>query len=736
MNQTTPTDPAFATLLNRVRRARLRAELLLEQARTELQAANDKLREHATSLSDQVIAQRNLLQDMHRRTADLQSLQSQTEQNLQSAHTMAHLAETRLRAAIEAIPDGFAVFDAAQTLVMANRAYLEVFGKYPEIQEGVSYLRILEVCALDGMVKLDIPPEIWVEHMIARWQDEHISPLELHFRSGMSVRLMDRRVPNGDFVSLVRNITRTLEYQRNLIDAQSRAEAAAQAKSAFLANMSHEIRTPMNGIVGMADLLTETELDRDQRLYAETIRGSGQALVTIINDILDFSKVEAGKMSLHPEPVDLEKLIHDVMLLLGPSACTKSLELVVDFDMFLPRLVMADAGRMRQVLTNLVGNAIKFTEKGHVIVRAVGVGDMPDGRRVHITVEDTGIGIAPEHQAGIFHEFHQVDGASNRRFEGTGLGLAITQRIVALMGGTVWVESELGSGSCFGIALPLRPVDDPDTHEDLVWPEQLRRVLLISQRPVCGNIIERGLMQNQIEVTTVSQTLALDRALDRDGPFDLVMLDTDMSAQGGPSWTRLLDHIPVTLPVILMMCSQPGAQGIAQLEHRRRIVPKPVLLRDLCAAANDLLGPVPDALPAPSQAAESQATLATEKLVVLYAEDNATNRLVFTKMVTALPIDLHFAENGREAIARATALRPDLVFMDVSMPEMDGREATMALRAMADWRQVPIIALTAHAQIEEAQRLAGLGVNETLTKPLRKARLIEALETHSGRKMG
>ena len=735
MAHVTQPNTDLATALLREQRARLRAERLLEQAQRDLRAANDKLREHANALADQVIAQRVELQDMQQRTVQLQGLHSAAEQSLQSAHSMAHLADLRLRAAIEAIPDGFAVFDAAQTLVMANGAYLAVFANYPEIREGVSYLRILEVCALDGMVKLDIPPTIWVEQMIARWQDEVIPPLDLHFRNGMSVRLRDRRVPNGDFVSLVRNITRSLEYQRKLIDAQSRAEAAALAKSAFLANMSHEIRTPMNGIVGMADLLAETDLDRDQRVYTETIRGSGQALVTIINDILDFSKLEAGKMNLHPEPVDLEKLIHDVMLLLGPSAGTKSLELVVDFDMFLPRLVMADPGRMRQVLINLVGNAIKFTEKGHVVVRALGLGDTAQGPMVHITVEDTGIGIAAEHQAGIFDEFHQVDGASNRRFEGTGLGLAITRRIVTLMGGTLWVESELGVGSCFGLALPLEPAELPEASETLVWPNNLRALLLISPKPAATLVIERSLAQAGIKVSTVANSLALDRALERESAFDLVVMDVDNDHNGGHGWRRLLDHVPANLPVIFLAGPQVSEQGLAETARRHCVLRKPVLSRALCMAADDMLGSARrDGSPkdAPSSGGP---TVSVDKLRVLYAEDNATNRLVFSKMVSGLPVELHFAENGREAVACATALCPDLIFMDVSMPEMDGREATMALRAMADWPQVPIIALTAHAQVEEAQRLAGLGINETLTKPLRKARLIEALETHSGRKM-
>ena len=714
----------------RERRARLRAERLLEQARADLSAANAALRAHAFALSDQVMSQRAELQDMHQHARRLEGVNTQVAQDLQVAHSVADLADFRLREAVETIPDGFAVFDAAQTLVLANQAYLGVFAGFPEVSHGIGYWRILEICAFEGLVQLgDHAPADWVAQMAQRWQADHIPPVELHFTSGMSVRLMDRRVPNGDYVSLVRNITQTLRYQAELIDAQTRAEAAAQAKSAFLANMSHEIRTPMNGIVGMADLLAETALDREQRIYADTIRTSGQALVTIINDILDFSKMDAGKMDLHPEPVDLEKLIHDVLLLVAPSARAKGIELILDFDMFLPRVVTIDPGRVRQVLTNLIGNAVKFTQAGYVLVRAIGGA----ADRVHVTVEDTGIGIAPQDQDHIFLEFRQVEEAANRRFDGTGLGLAITKRIVDLMGGQVWLESEPGVGSCFGFSLVLPELPEPPVPDGPALPAGIGKVLLVSDHLISRAILERRLQAVGATVATAAQTITIDKVLAQ-GPVDLVVLDTETPDGDSALVERMLAHVPTDQPLILLSSSISGVAPIATGRTRCQVVPKPVLWRDLFAAAATLHGHE-DALTQPAMT-PAPTTPDMPPLAVLYAEDNATNRLVFSKMVKDLALDLHFAINGREAVEKAAQLRPDLIFMDVSMPEMDGREATRLIRAMDDLTQVPIVALTAHALPEEAQRLMAIGMTEVLTKPLRKARLIAALECHAPRPGG
>jgi len=599
---------------------------------------------------------------------------------------------------------------------------------FPEVEHGIRYQRILEICAYEGLVLLEgEDPEIWVDTMLARWAGKHISPRELHFTNGMSVRLMDRRVPNGDYVSLVRNITEALRYQAELIEAQERAEAAAQAKSAFLANMSHEIRTPMNGVVGMADLLAETHLDSEQRMFTDTIRSSGQALVTIINDILDFSKMDAGRMELHPEPFDLEKTIHEVLTLLAPSARAKGIELILDYDMFLARNLVADPGRLRQVLTNLVGNAVKFTDTGYVLVRAVGVGVSAEGHVVHLTVEDTGIGIAPENQEHVFAEFRQVEEAANRRFEGTGLGLAITRRIISLMGGKMWVESELGVGSCFGVSLALPGADVQAAPSAL--PKRIARALLVSDHLISRGIIERQLHAAQVKTMTATQAQTATKLARQFAP-DLVVLDHDLSEADAVTVLAALRQVLPTCPVVLLCASVADATQLAAQNTNLATLSKPLLWRDLCSVLERLNDHAPP-LGEPPDKTKGPPAVSHRKLRVLYAEDNATNRLVFGKMVRDLPLDLTYAENGREAVECVMHSPPDLIFMDISMPEMDGREATRRIRQLKGGQDIPIIALTAHALRDEIDKIMAAGMNATLTKPLRKAVLLDALQTHA-----
>lgn len=726
-------DTASPDRLARERRARLRAERLYEQAQRDLRTMNDHLRAHAFMLSDQVITQREELGMMRRHAEGLEGVNTQVNRDLRVAHSEIDLANQRLREAVETLQDGFAVFDWDHAMVLANQAYLSVFRDFPEVQPGIRYTRLLEICAHENLVHLEeMTPDEWVSMMLRRWSAPVILHKELHFTTGMSVRMTDRRVANGDYVSLVHNITDALRYQAELRDAQTRAEAAVEAKSAFLANMSHEIRTPMNGVVGMAELLSETALDDEQRSYAQTIYSSGQALVSIINDILDFSKMDAGRMQLNPTSFDLEKTIHEVLSLLAATARSKHIELILDYDMFLPAHVIADYGRIRQILTNLVGNAIKFTETGYILVRAVGIGTTAQGQLVTITVEDTGIGIPAQHHDQIFNEFSQVEQTANRRYEGTGLGLAITQRIVAQMGGKVWVDSEPDVGSCFGFTLEFPVANDLPQPEPQDLPAGIGSALLVSDNLISREIIARRLKAMSVAVMTATQKDTVLRHLARSPP-DFALIDQDL-IEGGVSGLLqdLTQHSPTTR--IVMLCSNMAEIKPALAQYGIfAMLQKPLIWRNLLAVlhgpqVSQMSQDSPDAC---AKTLPPETRPAPRKLRILYAEDNKVNRLVFTKMLKDLEVDLHIAENGRIAVELFNTVVPDLVFMDVSMPEMDGREATRLIRATPLGKTVPIIALTAHALQEEIGRMLDAGMNAMLSKPLKKAELLAALRDHA-----
>ena len=828
----------FTDRLSKERRARLAAERLLEQKSRELIAANEKLAQHARALSDQIVEQRHVV---HTALTEAEALKGQASRflgDLERAHSAADMAERRLWDSINTIRDGFAVFDAQDRLVTANRAYLGFFGDRP-LPPGTPYPDLLGRAAHSGLLDLAEPPDDWVALMLARREADKMAPVELRLTNGQWLRVVDRRARDGDLVSLVvditeqkriwaaieaipdgfvlfdrderllicnqryrdtypasaaamqpgarfeeilrfglthgqhadamgreedwladrlaqhRNpqgaveqqlsdgrwirahdhmtpdggrvglrvdITREKEQQKALEDARLAAEAANRAKSAFLANMSHEIRTPMNGVVGMAELLCDTALGEEQRLFAETIRSSGEALLVIINDILDYSKIEAERLTLYPEPFDLERTIHEVAMLLQPRAHAKGIDLLIDYDMFLPTRFVADPARLRQVLTNLIGNAVKFTEAGHVLVRVVGFDLVDDQQELHVTVEDTGIGIAPDQLDHIFGEFNQVESQSNRKFEGTGLGLAITRRLIERMEGAVWVDSEPGQGSSFGfrLRLPLAEAAEPAQ-----LPVEIRRALVVDDQFINRTILERQLAPCGIEVVLCRSGTEALAAL-AEGAFDVVLTDHDMPEMDGLALTRRIRAGGWDVPVMLLSSNPTVALGEDGAAELAAILQKPILRADLYRRLQSLTRP---AAPEPVAAVAPLPPPSERRAVrVLAAEDNRTNQLVFQKRVRGTGIELTFAANGREAVELWQSLRPDMIFMDISMPEMDGREATQAIRAAeGQGAHVPIIAMTAHAMEGDAEGILAAGIDRYMTKPLRKGAIIDML---------
>ncbi|MDX8531489.1 response regulator [Mesorhizobium sp. VK25A] len=535
-----------------------------------------------------------------------------------------------------------------------------------------------------------------------------------------------------------------------------KAEAADRAKSEFLANMSHEIRTPMNGVLGMAELLAKTELTPRQKTFTDVIVKSGNALLTIINDILDFSKINAGQLTLDPAPFRLAEAVEDVATLVSARVAEKNLELIVRVDPRLPAFVVGDAGRFRQIVTNLLGNAVKFTEKGHVLVD-VG-GDVVDGVvQLKVRVEDTGIGIPAEKLQNVFEKFAQVDGSSTRRHEGTGLGLAISARLVDLMGGKIGVESEIGRGSVFWFAVPL-PAHDRQSRDELVPMDVTgARVLVIDDNPVNREILLEQLRSWSFDCAAAESGAVglafLDRACQLGASVDCIILDYQMPGMNGADVARAIaaDSRLSSIPVVLLTSvdqvdfgrmvidfgivahlTKPARSAvllgtvISAIQKARtqgakaHFVREPVVAQAAPPAFTVIRGP---AVPVP--AAPESTAAPSGPIDILIAEDNDVNQMVFGQILNGFGLSYRIAGNGRTAVEMYRSLRPRLVLMDVSMPEMNGYEATRAIRAIETQNgdHTPIIGVTAHALKGDREKCIEAGMDDYLPKPVSPDRL-------------
>ena len=707
---------SLANKLALERRGRLAAERLLELKQAELSAANRKLGRHAAALQGEIVETRA-------EVANVKTENERVKTELGQANQKVEIAERRLWHSVQTITDGFAFFNSDNRMIAANSSYLAIFDKLEIIRPGVHYVTILQALTDEGIVNTgNLAAQDWREMMTDRWMQPVPEPITIRLWNDQYVKLVDRRGQGGDIVSLGLNITESVEHEKQLKAARAEAEAASRAKSSFLANMSHEIRTPMNGVVGMAELLADTGLSEEQQLYVDTIKNSGEALLVIINDVLDYSKIEAQKLQLQPEPFDLERCIHEIIMLLQPSARDKDLTLLVDYDLFLPTVFIGDPGRVRQVLTNLMGNAVKFTSQGHVLVRVTGVPDIDTGQAmVNIAIEDTGIGIPEDKIAHIFGEFNQVENERNRQFEGTGLGLAISQRLIALMQGEIWVTSEDGVGSCFGFRIPLQ-LGAADLPSQPPVPAGLRRVLVVDDIEANRTILRRQLEQIGLGVVTCASA---EEAMNHLNDIDLVLTDHNMPGMDGLEFAELLRMQGNLTPVILLSSNTGFAANDPGAKHLHALLQKPLPRADLFRHLQSV-GPLVTRQDAPEPAPEPASEPASEperrQMRVLAAEDNKTNQLVFRKMVKDTNIDLRFATNGEEAVEMFQSFAPDMIFMDISMPKMDGKEATTKIREIeADsGGHVPIVALTAHALEGDDQGILASGIDHYLTKPLRK----------------
>jgi len=670
---------------------------------------------------------------------------------LQFVHDETSVARERnlLRTVIDNLPDFIYVKDRESRFVVANRAVVRLTG-------------LSSAEELLGKSDFDFQSEEMAQGYYADEQAVMDSGEPLLNRQEMVVnrregaadvenRIIDLlttkvafRDEDGRIVGIIgigHDITARVKGEAEVSKAREAAEAANRAKSEFLANMSHEIRTPMNGVIGMTDLLLDTELDPLQRDYAETIRDSAASLLTVINDILDFSKVEAGKLELEQLDVDLRDTFEDVARLLSIQAHAKGLEVTAQIDPKLPALVKGDAGRIRQILLNLASNAIKFTNKGEVSLEIRVLDASALGTRVRCEVRDTGIGIPAERLQFLFAPFMQVDTSTTRRFGGTGLGLSIVRRLVELMGGETGVESKEGEGSVFWFTAYFAPVTGS---LQPLYPAPAaikgRRVLVVDDNTTNRKVLMGQLLLCGVEPMSASsadEALALMRQARAAGrAFDAALLDHLMPDCDGAELGRIIiadGTLKATRLILLTSSGQRGdGQMFADIGFAAYLL-KPVAQRDLTECLMLVLAHTAESWHMRSQPMITRHALRAQRAStrnrILLAEDNSTNQKVALRLLEKLGYRVDVAVDGHAAIAAWRSGNFDLILMDCQMPNLDGYAATREIRRLeGGTRHIPIVALTAHAMKGDEEKCHAAGMDEYLTKPIDRAKLEACLD--------
>ncbi len=683
----------------------------------------------------------------------------------------AEQARRQLAIVLESLPAGVMIFDRDDRFVFANKRLREDYPEVARVPENFSLRDLVKIVYENGRFENTGDPELDALYHSdrTRWEEafyrkEYFQSYYEHDRQetdGRWVKAINLRTDDGLFVGVRINITEHKRREAALEAAEQKAVLADRTKSEFLANMSHEIRTPMNGVLGMAELLAKTELDAKQKTFTDIIVKSGNALLNIINDILDFSKIDAGHLMLDAQPFALADAIGDVVTLISTRAKEKDLELAVRIQPDLPEAVSGDIGRVRQIIMNLVGNAVKFTDVGHVYIDVSGKVDGGNAN-LHFEVSDTGIGIPADKINSVFEKFAQADSSSTRRHEGTGLGLAITSRLIEMMGGKIGVESREGKGSKFWFDISM-PVAEA-ARVSKTTPEAISgsRILVIDDNELNRSILLEQLQSWSFDCCAARSgkegLMVLEKAAEIGLSIQCVVLDYQMPEMNGEDIVRAIRNMESykDLPIILLSSVEQSLSYSAQRElNINAHLLKPVRAMHLLDMLATVIRPAKaetskpqaaDEIPAqPEQhapeigetgetraiaggeanflqdASQGQEQLGPDALDILVAEDNEVNQMVFSQILADTGYSFEITENGRIAFEKWQDRKPRMIFMDVSMPEMNGFQATKKIRAMEGENgldRTPVVGVTAYALKGDRERCLEAGMDDYMSKPV------------------
>ena len=641
--------------------------------------------------------------------------------------------EKRLTKIMETVQAGIVLVDAKTgKIVSANSAASRMYGGAPEgLIDHVCH-GLLCPAADQGCPILDLGQAVDNSERTLLRSDGSRLPI---LKSVVAVTLSDRQYLLESFLDL----SKQKEMETDLREAKMAAEGANRAKSEFLANMSHEIRTPMNGVIGMTGLLLETDLTAEQREYAEIVRKSGETLLSLINDILDFSKIEARKIELEVLDFDLLTTTEDAVELLAPKAHEKGIELTCFVDADVPSSLRGDPGRLRQILSNLVGNAVKFTAKGEISVRVSLAGADGDRVTIRFDVRDSGIGIPQDRLQVLFSPFTQGDGSTTRKYGGTGLGLSISKQLAELMGGEIGAKSEEGRGSTFWFTLPFERREEPDVPSPSPFDAADARVLVVDDNETNRHLATVIL---RFWGCTVAEAAGGPDALDelrgaagRGAPYRAALLDMQMPGMDGEALAAQIKADPEIAGTKLIMMSSLGRRPA--VDGFLGCIPKPLKRGQLYAMLSSALGRNPERQTLESFLLNVPPATSLHRALILVVEDNPVNQLVAVKILEKLGHRADVAANGNEALVALQRIPYDLVLMDCQMPEMDGFEATRRIRsggAGQGCTQIPIVAMTARAMQGDREKCLEAGMNDYIPKPVNSLQLVQVFERWLGRR--